>query len=146
MVLRHFNTPVKSPFDGLEHQRICWLSTNTGRLLHAHVHFRPGRLLLFLSLSEQHRWKNDRGVYDVWLWSIVRRSSSLEPCMNDVSSDGGKQGWPNSHQRKGGCVNLGLTRMRGPKIPKLKLTSFVKHPFPHGRSPPPLLRFGPPLI
>ena len=50
-------------------------------------------------------------------------------CPNDVSTEGEGGGQPNSDKRKGGCVNLVLTRGgRGSKIPKIQKTSYVNRP------------------
>ena len=46
------------------------------------------------------------------------------PFTNDVSREGEGGGWPISDERKGGCVDLVLTRGgRGSKIPKIKKMS-----------------------
>ena len=50
-------------------------------------------------------------------------------CTNDVCRERGGGGCPISDQRKGGCVDLVLTRGgRGSKIPKFWQTSFVHAP------------------
>ena len=53
----------------------------------------------------------------------------LGACTYDVCPEGEGGGWLNSDQRRGGCVDLVLTRGgRGSKIPKIWLTSFVNGP------------------
>ena len=50
--------------------------------------------------------------------SLVGRAKGR--CTNDVCTEGEGGGQPNSDKRKGGCVNLVLTRGgRGSKIPKI---------------------------
>ena len=44
---------------------------------------------------------------------------TLGPFTNDVSREGEGGGLPISDERKGGCVDLVLTRGRGSKIPKI---------------------------
>ena len=68
--------------------------------------------------------------------------------MSEVRTDGvGRVGQIHSHQRKGEMRVFRTDKNEGgQKILKLVLTSFVNGLFLHGRSPPPLLRFGPPLI
>ena len=43
----------------------------------------------------------------------------MGPFTNDVSREGEGEGWPISDKRKGGCVDLVLTRGEGVQIPKI---------------------------
>ena len=50
-------------------------------------------------------------------WRLLRG-----PCTDDISREREEEGWPKSDQRKGGCVNLVLTRGREEGLNSRKIT------------------------
>ena len=48
-------------------------------------------------------------------FDLGTQTTALGQCTNEVSRERGGRGYPNSDQRRGGCVNLVLTGKRGKK-------------------------------